>query len=228
MDFLTKVSKYRTKRFALVFSALIACSFFYFQASPAILMQDAQSGLAVFFALIKSSLLFVFLGLSTYKCLSARQISNKIQAITYMVIIIALVSLAGNSMFESAVIKNALEDSANPNTKPERLRALATFQTEHDYGISYEIDKRLAINPSTPVDVLESLYGLEGQIGTDMSLARNPNTPNYLLIELSTHPDELWRPQITEILSRNPKVKNGTLFFDENMVLHERRTDTTN
>lgn len=141
--------------------------------------------IAVFFTLIKSSLLFVFLGLSTYKCLSARQTGNKITATTYMVITIALVSVAGNSMFEYAVIKNALEDSANPNTEPERLRALAIFQTEHDYGYSYEINKRLAINPSTPVDVLESLYGLERQIGTDMSLARNPNTPNYLLIELS-------------------------------------------
>ncbi|GEA13195.1 hypothetical protein KUL49_35700 [Alteromonas sp. KUL49] len=96
------------------------------------------------------------------------------------------------------------------------------------YYFGYEIDNRIASNPSTPVDVLESLYGLEGQIGTDMSLARNPNTPNYLLIELSKHPDEMWRPQITKILARNPKVINGTLFFDENMVLHEGRTDTTN
>lgn len=224
MDFLTKVTKYRIKRFALVFSALIACSFFYLQSSPALLIKDAQSGIAVFFTLIKSSLFFVLLGLSTYKCLSARQTGNKITATTYLVITIALVSLAGNSMFDATVIKNALEDSANPKTAPERLRALAIFQTEHDYGYSYEINKRLAINPSTPVDVLESLYGHEGQIGMDMSLASNPNSPNYLLIELSTHPDELWRPHITEILARNPKVKDGTLFFDENMVLHEKHS----
>ena len=113
--------------------------------------------------------------------------------------------------------KSALIDSANPNTNPERLAELVGYQS----GFGYEVDNRIARNPSTPVEVLESLYEKEGQIGTDMSLATTPNTQNHILIELSMRRDEFWRPRIIKRLQNNPKVKNGELFFDSEMVLNE-------
>ncbi len=107
MDIPIYVRKHKHKLFALLFSALIAYSVFYKQASPAIEAQDPQSGIAVFFALIKSVFLFVFLSLSICKCLSARQSGNNIKALTYMVVTIALVGLAGYSMFNSAATYSA-------------------------------------------------------------------------------------------------------------------------
>jgi hypothetical protein len=108
-------------------------------------------------------------------------------------------------------------DSTDPQTEPQRLRDLVGYQS----GFGYEVDNRIASNPSTPIDVLESLYGIEGQIGTDMSLASNSHTPNHILIELSKRNDKLWREHILKSLERNPKVKGNELYFDTDMVLQE-------
>lgn len=95
------------------------------------------------------------------------------------------------------------------------LQALA--KNDMDYG--YELDNRIANNPSTPVDTLVSLYSRDGQIGTDLTLAANPNTPNDILIALSKRTNERWSDAIVKALKRNPKVRSGELTFDSSMTL---------
>ncbi len=68
----------------------------------------------------------------------------------------------------------ALTDASDVQTSPERLRELVHFD-----GIQagYELDNRLAANPSTPPDVLRELAAKPDQLGTQMVLERNPRTP---------------------------------------------------
>ena len=95
----------------------------------------------------------------------------------------------------------ALYDASAASTSPERLRELVNFQ-----GIQagYELDNRLASNSSTPPNVLGMLHGRPVQVGTEMCLARNPNTPAGILIELANREDE-WSKYITDSLRQNPK-----------------------
>lgn len=68
----------------------------------------------------------------------------------------------------------ALADARDVQTSPARLRELAHFG-----GIQagYELDNRLAANPSTPPDVLRELAAKPDQLGTQIVLERNPRTP---------------------------------------------------
>lgn len=77
----------------------------------------------------------------------------------------------------------ALADARDVNTSPERLRELAHFD-----GIQagYELDNRLAANPSTPADVLRELAAKPDQLGTHMVLERNPRTPADVRERLNT------------------------------------------
>lgn len=70
-----------------------------------------------------------------------------------------------------AKMRAALLDSENTKASAERLRELARYRG----GSGYEIDNRVASNPSTPPDVLRSLHGRPDQVGTEMCLAENPN-----------------------------------------------------
>ncbi len=67
----------------------------------------------------------------------------------------------------------ALTDASDVKASPERLRELVHFD-----GIQagYELDNRLAANPSTPPDVLRELAAKPDQLGTQMVLERNPRT----------------------------------------------------
>jgi hypothetical protein len=99
-------------------------------------------------------------------------------------------------------MRSALLDSASPGTSAERLRELARYQG----GPGYEIDNRVASNPSTPPDVLRSLHGRPDQVGTEMCLAANPNTPDDVLRGLAARDDE-WSRAIRRSLERNPRYR---------------------
>jgi len=77
----------------------------------------------------------------------------------------------------------ALTDARDVKTSPERLRELVRFG-----GIQagYELDNRLAANPSTPVDALRELAEKPDQLGTQMVLERNPRTPADVREKLET------------------------------------------
>jgi hypothetical protein len=100
--------------------------------------------------------------------------------------------------------RQALAQSANLNTSPERLAELAHFQ-----GIKagYEIDNRLAANASTPISVLRELHGRKDQVGTQEALAANPRTPEDILRELSQHEDVTVRRQ----LAKNPSISEDVI-----------------
>lgn len=70
--------------------------------------------------------------------------------------------------------RQALADARDRNTPPQRLQELVYYG-----GIQagYELDNRLAANPSTPVDALRELAAKRDQPGTQTRLARNPRTP---------------------------------------------------
>ena len=105
-------------------------------------------------------------------------------------------------MVELKQIRTALLDAQDPETSPERLRALVGYET----GFGYEIDNRIASNPNTPADVLRSLHGKPDQVGTEMSLARNPNTPDDILLDLAKRGDD-WKKYIQDSLEANPRYR---------------------
>lgn len=118
------------------------------------------------------------------------------------VLLLGLILLGGCTgyyMVILAQIRGALADAENPTTSPERLRALVGYQTE----FGYEIDNRIVSNPNTPIDVLRSLHGKPNQVGTEMSLARNPKTPDDILVELAKR-DDSWRDLMQKALHSNP------------------------
>jgi hypothetical protein len=75
---------------------------------------------------------------------------------------------------------DALADASRPSTPPARLHQLVHFS-----GIQagYELDNRIAAHPNTPIEALRELHA-RGNMGTLMTLARNPNTPPDILHKL--------------------------------------------
>ncbi len=97
---------------------------------------------------------------------------------------------------------SALTDAAAASTSPDRLHELASF---NGIQAGYELDNRIASNPNTNPDTLRVLYG-RGQAGTEMCLARNPNTPDDILGELATRDGDGSR-YIVDALKRNPRYE---------------------
>lgn len=217
MEFLLKLNKLQIALIAIVFSFAIAFTKYKLEVNLTELVVDAQAGIVVIFAFITSTILWVLLALSNYKLIRALIDGDRSKVLALGIVVAVLACLAAYSVAGSVEKRRALLDSIDPQTEPQRLRDLVGYQS----GFGYEVDNRIASNPSTPIDILESLYGIEGQIGTDMSLASNSHTPNYILIELSKRNDKLWREHILKSLERNPKVKGNALYFDTDMVLQE-------
>ena len=100
-------------------------------------------------------------------------------------------------------IRAALLDSANPKTDADRLRELADYKN----GPGYEIDNRIAKHQNTPPDVLRALHDRPNQVGTEMCLAQNPNTPDDILhsiAKLAERNDD-WSKYYMDALKRNPR-----------------------
>jgi hypothetical protein len=93
--------------------------------------------------------------------------------------------------------QRALADAANPGTSPERLESLVEFD---GVQAGYELDNRLAANPSTPVSAVRKLALKKDQLGTHMILARNPRTPQDVLQQLGKLNDQY----IQDALKTNP------------------------
>ena len=79
-----------------------------------------------------------------------------------------------NGTIEYDAARRALADARRRETSPTRLAELVHFT-----GIQagYELDNRLAANPSTPPEALRTLSQRANQPGTRQQLARNPFTP---------------------------------------------------
>ena len=182
-------------------SSAFAISSYYFESRGTKGVEDAQGGIHELFALVISIIIFIILGFTTYKCLSSSLEKNKMKVSTYGLISLFVISTTVFFIIDSFLREKALAQSADPATSHERLRQLVGYES----GIGYEVDNRLAGNPSTPDDVLVVLYEKQNQIGTDMNLARNSKTPNYILVALSSREND-WRNLILEELKRNPMI----------------------
>jgi hypothetical protein len=104
----------------------------------------------------------------------------------------------GWSTWSYACGAKALADAANPSTSPQRLHELVDFP---GVQAGYELDNRIADNPSTTPEDLRAL-SMRDQLGTKMKLAANPNTPADVLEKLFAEKDGyVWNG-----LARNPNL----------------------
>jgi hypothetical protein len=114
------------------------------------------------------------------------------------------------SSFRFYDARRALVDASAPTTSAERIRELVKYD---GLQAGYELDNRLASNPSTPPEILRFLHGQPDQVGTEMCLASNPNTPDDILRALGERNDE-WSKYIIDSLKRNPRYDE--VFGDRN------------
>ncbi len=183
---------------ALIAGIFIAGSRFLYEASTILQIHDAQGGISIIFSTIAGGITFflVFLFFSRF-LRYFRQGSNVLGFLFFLGLILVTYHTI-TRMIEVKALRQALSDASNPITSPTRLRSLIGYKT----GFGYEIDNRLASNPATPVDVLRLLHKIPNQIGTEISLARNPNTPDDILLDLAKQDGE-WRMYILDSLARN-------------------------
>jgi hypothetical protein len=172
--------------------------------------------LPIWYLFIGIKLIFwLLVGFGAYRLLISLARKSAIVAVAFPVIWTLAILWSSWRYLEGG---QALADAANPRATPQRLKSLATFA-----GIQagYELDNRLATNLSTPAEVLRLLHGRLHQVGTEMNLAANPNTPADILSNLSKHQDE-W---VRRSLADNPQLPSDvveTLLSDRDEQVRQR------
>ena len=166
------------------------------------LVPDAQSAIWIVMSTITSGFVFATLTVAALVMLRGLKSHRVFVRVVACVPLLGLLAWYSSGVTRLVQMRWALLDSANPATSADRLRELASFRD----GPGYEIDNRVARNPSTPPDVLRSLHGRPDQVGTEMCLAENPNTPDDVLRVLATRDDE-WARYIAAALQRNPRYR---------------------
>jgi hypothetical protein len=119
-------------------------------------------------------------GLVAWRLVAARKNRWGLPAGLVLLLVWTVAICAASWEYQRA--RQALADASNPSTPPERLRELVHFD-----GIQagYRLDNRLASNQNTPPEALRELSERD-QLGTQMCLMRNPNTPKDILRKLKT------------------------------------------
>ncbi len=166
------------------------------------LVPDAQSAIWIVMSTITSGFVFATLTVAALVMLRGLKSHRVFVRVVACMPLLGLLAWYSSGVTRLVQMRWALLDSANPATSADRLRELASFRD----GPGYEIDNRVARNPSTPPDVLRSLHGRPDQVGTEMCLAENPNTPDDVLRVLATRDDE-WARYIAAALQRNPRYR---------------------
>jgi hypothetical protein len=185
---------------SITLAALVALVRCYNDALLVFSVSDAQGGIALMFSLVVG--LFTFgLGYAfAYNAVLGFVDKRSLAACLWGLGFLGIATWAGADIARCYKVRAALADTSDSSTSPERLRELIGFNSS--YG--YEIDNRIASNPSSSEDILRALYA-KGRVGTLTKLAQNPNTPDDILVEVSVHPDE----QVRKAWSLNPKVKKS-------------------
>lgn len=103
--------------------------------------------------------------------------------------------------------QQALAEARDPSTSPARLEQLLLFADIQD---GYELDNRIAANPNTTPEILRRLYGRH-QLGTLMTLARSPETPEDILQAMVDHDlarvnQDFENEWIRKCLKKNPNL----------------------
>ncbi len=215
MTLLKNLRLWQAAVIAVTFSFVVSYSAFNLQTRVTEIAPDAQSGIVIMYSLILNAALWLALSIAAFYFLQGLAQKYRFKSVVSGALALLVVGYAGYLSVSAMQLSNALIAAADPSTPSQRLASLA----EADLGYGYEMDNRLAANPSTPVDTLRALYQRENQIGTDIKLARNTNTPNSILIELSKRHNSDQHNAIIRSLKNNPKVTNGELRFDAAMTL---------
>lgn len=187
---------------------------------------DPQSPIFIAYAFIASAILWLLMSIVIFYWLRALAQKRMLASVISGLLFVLLAGYAAHKTIKAVQLNNALLAAADPSTPPQQLSALVNKQL----GYGYELDNRVAGNPSTPADTLVSLYDKENQIGTDIVLAANPNTPTDVLKALSRRDDleQYWQDAIFRALQRNPRVQSGELIFDDAMNLQVARQQQNN
>lgn len=184
-------------------AALIAAARGLFECGFVVpLVPDPQSPIWIMVSLITSLIIFATVLPLALVAFRGQQSQRVLVRWVAWVPLICLVGWYSLGFKELADMRAALLDSANPNTGPERLRALAEYRG----GPGYEVDNRVASHPNTPPEVLRSLHDRPGQQGTEMVLAMNPNTPDDVLREIAAREDGR-KGYLGDALRRNPRYR---------------------
>jgi hypothetical protein len=215
MKVLKKLRLWQAVVIAIAFSFAVSFTAFNLQTRVTEIAPDAQSGIAIMYSLILNAALWLVLSIAAFYFLRGLAQKYWFKSVVSGALSLLVVGYAGYMSVSAVQLSNALIAAADPSTPSQRLASLADAKL----GYGYELDNRLAANPSTPVDTLRLLYRRDGQIGTDLTLAANPNTPNDILIALSKRTSERWSDAIANALKRNPKVISGELRFTKSMTL---------
>ena len=171
------------------------------------LMPDPQSSIWIMMSTITSVLIALIIVPVAWIALNGVTYQSKLMRLASLVPVLLLFGWLSIGFIHLVRIRSALLDSADPMTSADRLRVLANFTG----GPGYEIDNRVAKHPNTPPDVLRSLHGRTDQVGTEMCLASNANTPDEILFELAKR-DDAWSKYILDALKQNPRY--GVLFSE--------------
>jgi hypothetical protein len=147
---------------------------------------DAQGGLSLGYALVVAALVFVVASCFAFLAFALKGQIRQVSAAA----LVLLISYTAYKDYRFYTIHTALTRAENPHESPQVLQSLYGLKTLY---FGYELDNRLAANPSSPEGLLRALHGKEGQVGTQAFLARNPRTPKDILNELSKSEDKSTR-----------------------------------
>ena len=215
MRLLKNLRLWQAALIAIAFSFAVTYTAFKLQTRVTDIAPDAQNGIAIMYSFILNAVLWLVLSFASFYFLQGLAQKHWFKSVVCGALSIILIGYAGYISWGGIQLSNALIAAADPSTPSQRLASLA----DADLGYGHELDNRLAANPSTPVDTLRVLYQREHQVGTDLILARNANTPNSILIKLSKRHNSEQRNAIISALKANPKVVDGELQFDASMTL---------
>lgn len=187
---------------------------------------DAQGGIVILSAVFWAVIIWSVLGFSIYKFIAKLQNADIKGSLTFIGLTFIAAGFNGyllKTSFEQEYVLTAAQD---PNTSPTELDTFVGYKT----NFGYHVDNLVASNPSSSAATLERLYAKKDQVGTLMSLARNPSTPNWILEELASshrtksqasasqsvgYQDRRHQEMILKSLKTNPKVQSGEIKLEE-------------
>jgi hypothetical protein len=168
---------------------------------------DSQQSVWLMY-LVAKTLFWLVTGIAAIALINTSEMKSRLSIFGCLLLVLWIGALSW-SIFVYHDARRALVDASSTESSPERLKALANFA---GLQAGYELDNRLAGNPNTPPKVLRRLHGKPYQIGTEITLAKNPNAPDDVLLAIGARKDE-WSEHLQKALKENPRYKD--LFPEE-------------
>lgn len=128
-------------------------------------VSDAQGGIALMFALGVAAFVFLIATPVAYGAIQKKGLLR----VVWIVVLGGICAYQFLHAIEIRDTANTLRLAASLNTDPARLSAIGAASRSY-HGLEYNIDNRLASNPTTPAPLLITLYH-KGRHGTKICLA---------------------------------------------------------